>query len=123
MASRKNVKVFWNSEIKEIKGEKAVNRVVLSDNRVGETKEIDVNAVFVQVGETPNSRLAKASGIEIDEYGYIKVDMLQRTNVPGVYAAGDVTNHPVKQVGTAVGQGITAALEAYAYIKQPYYRK
>jgi thioredoxin reductase len=97
--------------------------VVLSDNRVGETKEIDVNAVFVQVGETPNSRLAHASGIEIDEYGYIKVDMLQRTNVPGVYAAGDVTNHPVKQIGTAVGQGITAALEAYAYIKQPYYRK
>ena len=41
----------------------------------------------------------------------------------GVYAAGDLTNHPVKQIGTAVGQGITAALEAYSYIKQPYYRK
>jgi thioredoxin reductase len=43
--------------------------------------------------------------------------------VPGVFAAGDVTNHPVKQVGTAVGQGITAALEAYGYIKRPYYKK
>jgi thioredoxin reductase (NADPH) len=123
VSARKNVQVLWNSEIKEIKGEKTVNRVVLSDNEVGETKEIEVNAVFVQVGETPNSRLAQASGIEIDEYGYIKVDMLQRTNILGVYAAGDVTNHPVKQVGTAVGQGITAALEAYAYVKQPYYRR
>jgi thioredoxin reductase (NADPH) len=59
----------------------------------------------------------------VDEHGYVKTDIYQRTNVLGVYAAGDVTNHPVKQVGTAVGQGITAALEAYAYVKQPYYRK
>jgi len=61
--------------------------------------------------------------VEVDEHGYIKIDMLQRTSNPGVYAAGDITNHPVKQVGTAVGQGITAALEAYGYIRRPYYRK
>jgi thioredoxin reductase len=66
---------------------------------------------------------ASESGVAVDEKGYIKIDILQRTNVPGVYAAGDVTNHPVKQVGTAVGQGITAALEAYGYIRRPYYRK
>lgn len=57
----------------------------------------------------------------MDERGYIKVDIRQRTNIPGVYAAGDVTNHPFKQVATAVGQGVTAALEAYGYIKHPYY--
>ncbi len=123
VTSKKNVQVFWNSELKEIKGEKIVNKVVLFDSRAGETKEFDANAVFVQVGEAPNSQLAKEAGVEIDEKGYIKADIFQRTNIPGIFAAGDVTNHPVKQVGTAVGQGITAALEAFAYIKQPYYRK
>jgi thioredoxin reductase (NADPH) len=51
------------------------------------------------------------------------IDNRQRTNIAGVYAAGDVKNHTVKQVGTAVGQGITAALEAYGYIRRPYYYK
>jgi thioredoxin reductase (NADPH) len=123
IASKKNVQVFWNTEVREIKGEKLVNKVVLFDNKAGETKELAVDAVFVQVGEAPNSQLALESGVEVDEHGYIKIDMFQRTSVPGVYAAGDVTNHPVKQVGTAVGQGITAALEAYGYVRRPYYRK
>jgi thioredoxin reductase (NADPH) len=123
IASKPNVQVFYNTEVREIKGEKLVNRVVLFDSKAAETKELAVDAVFVQVGEAPNSQVAHEAGVEVDEHGYIKIDILQRTNVPGVYAAGDVTNHPVKQVGTAVGQGITAALEAYAYIRRPYYRK
>jgi len=123
IASKKNVQVFWNTEVREIKGEKIINKVVLFDNKAGETKELAVDAVFVQVGEAPNSQLAQESGVEVNEHGYVKIDMFQRTNVPGVYAAGDVTNHPVKQVGTAVGQGITAALEAYGYVRRPYYRK
>ncbi|MCJ7559700.1 FAD-dependent oxidoreductase [Candidatus Bathyarchaeota archaeon] len=123
IASKKNVQVFWNTEVREIQGEKLVNRVVLFDNKAGETKELAVDAVFVQVGEAPNSQIARESGVEVDEEGYIKIDIFQRTNMLGVYAAGDVTNHPVKQVGTAVGQGITAALEAYGYIRRPYYRK
>jgi len=121
--SKRNVQVLLNTEVREIKGEKLVNKVVLFDNKRGETRELAVDAVFVQVGEAPNSHLAKDSGVEVDEHGYIKIDIFQRTSVLGVYAAGDVTNHPVKQVGTAVGQGITAALEAYSYIRRPYYRK
>jgi thioredoxin reductase (NADPH) len=120
---KRNVQVFWNTEVREIKGEKLVNKVVLFDSKTGETKELAVDGVFVQIGEAPNSQLAKDSGVEVDEHGYIKIDMFQRTSVSGVFAAGDVTNHPVKQVGTAVGQGITAALEAYGYIRRPYYRK
>ena len=123
IASKKNVQVFWNTEVREIKGEKLVNKVMLFNNKSGEVKELAVDAVFVQVGEAPNSQLALESGVEVNEHGYIKTDMFQRTNVSGVYAAGDVTNHPVKQVGTAVGQGITAALEAYGYVRRPYYRK
>jgi len=121
--TKQNVQIIWNAEIKEIKGDKVVEKVTVFDSKTGETKEIPVNAVFVQIGEAPNSQTAKESGIEIDEHGYIKTDLYQRTNIQGVYAAGDVTNQPVKQVGTAVGQGITAALEAYSFIRRPYYRK
>jgi thioredoxin reductase (NADPH) len=120
---RKNVQVLWNTEVREILGERLVNKAVLFDNKKGDTRELAVEGVFVQVGEAPNSQIAREAGVEVDEHGYIKTDIFQRTNIAGVYAAGDVTNHPVKQVGTAVGQGITAALEAYAYIRQPYYRR
>jgi thioredoxin reductase (NADPH) len=120
---KQNVKVLWNTEIQEIKGDKQVKVVTLIDNMTQTTSELPVDAVFVQVGEAPNSQIAKASGVETDEHGYIKIDIRQQTNLPGVFAAGDVTNHPVKQVGTAVGQGITAALEAYSFIRRPYYRK
>lgn len=121
--TKQNVKIYWNTEIQEIKGNKQVNAVALIDNMTHAASELAVDAVFVQIGEAPNSQLAKASGIETDEHGHIKIDIRQQTNLPGVFAAGDVTNHPVKQVGTAVGQGITAALEAYSYVKRPYYRK
>lgn len=123
LAQKENVKVLWNTELKEIIGENIVERVALFNNKTGERSEISVDGVFVQVGEVPNSQVAEKAGVNVDEGGYIKVNMRQRTNVQGVYAAGDVTNHPVKQVGTAIGQGITAALEAYGYIRQPYYYK
>lgn len=123
VTSKANVNVLWNTVVEEIKGDRQVRKVVLKNILTGETSELAVDAVFVQVGEAPNSAVAKASGVETDEAGYIKVNMRQETNIPGVYAAGDVTTHPVKQVGTAVGQGITAALEAYGYIRRPYYKK
>ncbi|HEX9262625.1 MAG TPA: NAD(P)/FAD-dependent oxidoreductase, partial [Candidatus Bathyarchaeia archaeon] len=113
----------WNAEVKEIKGEKVVEKVAIFDSKTQETKELPINAVFVQIGEAPNSQLARSLGVQINEHGYVETDLFQRTNIQGVYAAGDITNHPVKQVGTAVGQGITAALEAYSFIKRPYYRK
>ncbi len=123
IASKSNVSILWNTEIQEIKGDKQVKTVALIDNTTQKTSELAADAVFVQVGEAPNSQIAQASSIETDGHGYIKIDIRQHTNFMGVYAAGDVTNHPVKQVGTAVGQGITAALEAYAYIRRPYYQK
>jgi thioredoxin reductase (NADPH) len=121
--TKNNVKIIWNTEIQEIKGDKQVRSVTLINTSTGQTNELVVDAVFVQVGEAPNSQLAAAAGLEVDEHGYIKIDIRQHTNLEGIYGAGDITNHPVKQVGTAVGQGITAALEAYAFIRRPYYKK
>jgi len=123
LKEKANIEILWNTEIKEVKGEKLVNKVTIFNSKTGETKELPVDGVFVQVGETPNSQLAKEAGVEVDKDGYITIDIRQRTNIAGVYTAGDITNHPVKQVGTAVGQGITAALEAYGYIRRPYYYK
>ncbi len=117
---KENVKILWNTEAKEIKGEKLVNKAVLL-NKEGILEELIVDGIFVQVGEDPNSQLAREAGVAVNEDGYIIVDMLQQTNIAGVYAAGDVTSHPVKQVGTAIGQGITAATQAYGYIRRPYY--
>jgi len=123
ISTKSNVDIKWNTEISEIKGDKQVKSVTLTDNMTKQTSELAVDAVFVQIGEAPNSQIAKAAGVEIDEHGYIKVNNRQETNLPGVFAAGDVTDHPIKQVGTAVGQGITAALIAYGYVRRPYYRK
>jgi thioredoxin reductase (NADPH) len=121
--AKKNTEVLWENEVKEIKGEKLVNKVVLLSNKTGHTAELQVDGVFVQVGESPNSQIAKEAGVETDDNCYIKVDVTQRTNIPKVYAAGDVTNTTVKQIGTAVGQGIIAALSAYRDIRRPYYHR
>ena len=118
-----NVEILWNTELKEIKGDVKVRSVVLFNNKTNEVREMEVDGVFVQVGEVPNSQMAKEAGVDVDGRGYIIVDERQRTNIPGVYAAGDVTTIPVKQIGTAVGQAIVAATEAFGYIKRPYYYK
>lgn len=121
LTEKNNVEVLFNTELKEIKGDKLVKSAVVHDRKKNEVYELPVDGIFIQVGEAPNSQLAREAGVEVDEHGYIKVDARQRTNIPGVYAAGDVTNHPFKQVAVAVGQGATAALEAYGYVKRPYY--
>jgi thioredoxin reductase (NADPH) len=118
-----NTEILLNTEIREIKGQNLVNKAILFDKETDETRELAVDGIFVQVGEDPNSSLAKEAGIAVDEDSYIIIDISQQTNIKGVYAAGDVTNHPVKQVGTAVGQGITAAIEAYGFIRRPYYKR
>jgi len=119
---KENIETLWNTEVKQIIGEKIVSNALLFNNKTGETRELAVDGVFVQVGEDPNSQSAREAGVAVDEDGYIVVDLLQKTSIAGVYAAGDVTTNPVKQIGTAVGQGITAAMEAYAYVRRPYYK-
>jgi thioredoxin reductase (NADPH) len=117
-----SIEVFWNSEVKEILGEKVVKKVKILNRLSGETAEVLVDGVFVQIGQDPNTEQAKLAGVAVDKESYVIIDWLQHTNLEGVYAAGDVSNHPVKQIGTAVGMGITAAVEAYAYIRRPYHR-
>jgi thioredoxin reductase (NADPH) len=123
LKSAENIEVLWNSEIKEILGDKMVRGVRVFNNKTVENRELPFDGVFIQVGETPNSETAKEADVSVNENNYVIIDGLQHTNLEGVYAAGDVTNHPVKQIGTAVGQGITAAIEAFVYVRRPYHRK
>jgi len=119
--AEKGVKFVLNSVLTEIYGDEVVRGVKIRDLKTGEEGELEVDGVFIQVGEVPNSELAAKAGVQVDEGSFIIVDVRQRTNLPGVYAAGDVTNYPVKQVATAVGQGVTAAVEAYGFVKRPYW--
>ncbi|MEM0049152.1 MAG: thioredoxin-disulfide reductase [Candidatus Bathyarchaeia archaeon] len=119
--ARRGIEVLWSSEVKEIVGDNKVRGVVLHNIESGEEFTLNVDGVFILVGAVPNSEFARDSGIKVDNEGYIVVDSLQRTNVPGIYAAGDVTTHPIKQIGSAIGQAITASIEAYKYVKKPYY--
>lgn len=120
---RLKVEFLWDSEVSEIKGNGVVQGVTLKNNKTMEVREVSVDGVFVQIGEVPNTQLAKDAGVELDEKGYVIVDVRQRTNIPGVFAAGDVTNRSVKQIGTAVGEAIIAATEAFGYAKRPYFYK
>jgi len=120
---RTKTEVLWNTEVLEILGEKMAKAVRVINKPSGKIMEIPFDGIFIQIGELPNSQHAKEAGVAVDTDNYVLVDGLQHTNLEGVYAAGDVTNHPVKQVGTAVGQGITAAVSAYSFIRRPYYHK
>lgn len=106
--AEKEIEVLTDMEVKEIKGDIKVNSVVLSDKKTGDTKEIETDGVFFQLEEIPNSQLAEKAGIKVDEKGFIIVDKKGRTNIDNVYAVGDVTNNPVKQVITAVAQATVA---------------
>ena len=110
LLEEKGVEILWNSTIKEIKGDMAVNSVTLV--RDGVEEEYETDAVFVAIGDEPSNGLAKQLGVEIDENGYIITDKSQSTNVSGVYAAGDITGG-VKQWIVACGEGAVAAISAY----------
>ncbi len=109
----KKAEIFNNVEVRELKGDVKIKSIVLSDKNTGDIKEIEADGVFFQLEEIPNSQLAKKAGIEINEKGYIIVDEKGRTNINGVYAVGDVTNHSVKQVITAVAQAAVAVNDIF----------
>ena len=110
LLEEKGVEILWNSTIKEIKGDMAVDSVTMV--RDGVEEEYETDAVFVAIGDEPSNGLAKQLGVELDENGYIITDKSQATNVSGVYAAGDITGG-VKQWIVACGEGAVAAISAY----------
>jgi thioredoxin reductase (NADPH) len=114
---QRNIEVIWASRIVEIIGKRIVEKLMIEDVLTGEVKEIRADAVFIAIGYEPMNEIAVKLGLKLDGEGYIKVDGSQRTSVPFVYSAGDVTGG-VKQITVAVGQGSVAAITAFEDLKK-----
>jgi thioredoxin reductase (NADPH) len=116
------VPILWNTEIKEIRGEEKVRQVVVHDNQSGETTTLDADGVFIAIGYAPTVELARQAGVELTEEGYIQHDDKHRTNIPGIYSAGDVEGG-YKQIVTATGQGSAAAMAIFEDLINPYWKE
>lgn len=111
-----NIKIYWNSEAEEILGEARVEGMRIKNNKTGSSQTIPVSGFFVAIGHQPNSEIFK-DFLEMDEAGYIKtIPGTSKTNIEGVYAAGDVQDKIYRQAVTAAGSGCMAALDAERWL-------
>jgi len=110
----KKIELVLGKNIKEIFGEKVVKGV-----RFKEGGELKLDGVFIEIGATPNSALAEKLGVKLNEKREIIIDVESRTNISGVFAAGDVANRHFKQAITGAAEGVVASFSAYEYINNP----
>ncbi|MEJ1126232.1 alkyl hydroperoxide reductase subunit F [Variovorax sp. CCNWLW225] len=115
LKSLSNVDVFTNAQTTEITGDQKVNGLVYKDRATGELKKVELEGVFIQIGLVPNTDWLKGV-VELTKHGEIVVDARGQTSVPGVFAAGDVTTVPFKQIIIAAGDGAKAALGAFDHL-------
>lgn len=110
-----NIEFIWNAKVKEILHDKKVTGVVTEDIESGDTIKVACDGVFVAIGRIPNTDLFKGQ-LELDEGGYIVADETTKTNLPGVFAVGDVRTKPLRQIVTATADGAVASKFAEEYI-------
>lgn len=110
---------LWNKTVSEIQGEFKVSGITLTDTKDGATSHLELDGLFVFVGRQPGGPLS-GSGIAVDNEGYIITDEEMQTNIPGVYAVGDVRRKRWRQIVTAVSDGCIAALSAAEYIEENF---
>lgn len=113
--SNSKIKIICNAEIVEVLGKDKVEKAKLKDTKANKLSEMPVDGIFVAISREPNSKIFK--GIDLDEEGYIKVDNHTRTNVSGIFVAGDVHNKYYQQAITAAGFGAMAGLEAQRWLE------
>ena len=114
-----NVEMVWDSVVEDILGEEKVRSLLVKNVNDGTMKELATDSIFVAIGQVPNTGLFSKE-ITLSETGHIIVDREMRTNVPGVFAAGDVTVKPLRQVVTAVSDGAVASYSAIKYISTEF---
>ena len=117
VAENKKIEILWNKQVKEITGEKSVKSAVLVDSDTQENEEIDVDAVFVAIGHTPNVGFLDGI-VELDSKGYVKTGYTTATSTSqdGIFAAGDVADSVYRQAVTAAGTGCQAAMDAERWL-------
>jgi len=116
LKKKKNVEIIYNAIPKEIIGKKEVESLIIEQNK--NKIEIKLDGIFIEIGAVPLTKFAENLKLELDNEKYIIVDKNMRTSIKGVYAAGDVTNFPLKQVVVASSQGAIAAKTAYEELKE-----
>jgi thioredoxin reductase (NADPH) len=110
------LEIIWNAEIAEINGDDRLESVTLRDTVTGSTRPLEATGLFIAIGHDPRSELLTGQ-VDLDENGYVLVSHPStRTNLPGVFAAGDLVDHHYRQAITAAGTGCAAALDAERYI-------
>ncbi|BFP53817.1 thioredoxin-disulfide reductase [Streptomyces griseus] len=110
------IKFAWDSEVAEVKGDQKLSGLTLRNTKTGETSELPVTGLFIAVGHDPRTELFKGQ-LELDDEGYLKVEAPStRTNLAGVFGAGDVVDHTYRQAITAAGTGCSAALDAERFL-------
>jgi thioredoxin reductase (NADPH) len=118
-AKEKGVRFVMNSTVEKINGENKVEYLDIKNKKTNEDSKINVDGVFISIGEIPQNDLAKKLGVTLDQNGYIKIDKMGRTNIKGVYAAGDITGG-LRQVITAAAEGAVAALTTTESLGKKY---
>lgn len=111
------LEIIYNTNVKEIKGEKKVTQVLL-DKAYNGSHELPLDGLFIAIGHIALSQLAKDIGVATNEKGEIIIDREAKTNIPGVFAAGDVVDTVFKQAITGVGEGVLASYSAYEYTQK-----
>jgi thioredoxin reductase (NADPH) len=118
LANFDNINVLFNHEIDEVIGENVVEGIKIKNNLNNEVSEIKITGLFIAIGHSPNTDIFKGS-VEMDDSGYILTDKIStKTNIPGVFAAGDVQDKDYRQAITAAGTGCMAALDAERYLQE-----
>jgi thioredoxin reductase (NADPH) len=115
VAEKPSVEFYYNSEVEEILGEQGVTSIKVRDRVSGEAREETVAGVFVYVGLEPNTSFLQGV-VDLDSGGHIVTDIMMRTSLPGVFAAGDIRQASVSLLPSVMGDGATAAVAAYRYI-------
>lgn len=112
-----NIVLMYNTELKDLKGENnLVSQAIVVDNQTNEEKVLEVDGIFIAIGHKPNTEIFKGK-LDMDETGYLNIKPFStETNIPGVFAAGDVADKKYRQAITAAGAGCMAALDAEKYL-------
>uniref|UniRef100_A0A7C2NCU7 Thioredoxin-disulfide reductase n=1 Tax=Archaeoglobus fulgidus TaxID=2234 RepID=A0A7C2NCU7_ARCFL len=113
---KRKIPVHYSTTIRKIIGSGKLEKIIAYNREKNEEFEIEADGLFIAIGMRPATDVVAGLGVERDSMGYIKVDKEQKTNVDGVFAAGDCCDNPLKQVVTACGDGAVAAYSAYKYL-------
>jgi len=111
------IRFLWDTVVEEIKGQERVHSLSLRNLKTDQRFDVPTDGVFISIGHVPNTALI-ANQVELDDKGYVRIDWMMRTSVPGVFAAGEIADPHYRQIITSAAMGAAAALEADCYLNE-----